>query len=91
MEKKTKKPALKATTKKVKPETKKTTGKVESKVETKIDSTDLLKSNITKLESAYVAAISGKMKFAQVKDIFKKIHKEIKETTKKNVNTLPRK
>ena len=79
MEKKTKKPAVKATTKKVKPETKKTT----EKVETKVDSTETLKSNITKLESAYVEAISGKMKFAQVKDIFKKIHKEIKQSNRK--------
>ncbi len=79
MEKKTKKPAVKATTKKVKPETKKTT----EKVETKVDSTETLKYNITKLESAYVEAISGKMKFAQVKDIFKKIHKEIKQSNRK--------
>lgn len=48
-----------------------------------IDNSDSLKTNISKLESAYMDAISGKMKFGQVKDLFKKIHKKIKQTNKK--------
>lgn len=47
-----------------------------------IDNNESLKNDISKLESAYIEAISGKMKFGQVKDIFKKIHKKIKETAK---------
>ena len=47
------------------------------------ESNDKLKSQITNLESAYLAAISGKIKFGEVKDIFKKMHKEIKQSTKK--------
>lgn len=48
-----------------------------------IDNSDSLKTNISKLESAYMDAISGKMKFGKVKDLFKKIHKKIKQTNKK--------
>jgi hypothetical protein len=75
-------------------ETKKTT-KTETKVKkTKsspkkaksamtIDVDNSLHSKIVNLETAYINAISGKIKFAEVKSIFKKIHKEIKATTKK--------
>ena len=94
MENKTKKSAVKATTKKVKAETKQTTEKVETKVEKKAKSVEkpkkLLIVNLTdirerihSLEDAYVNAINGKIKFADVKDIFKKLHKEIKTATKK--------
>ena len=38
---------------------------------------------MTNLETAYKAAISGKMKFWEVKSMFKKLHKEIKKSTKK--------
>ena len=37
---------------------------------------------MSKLETAYMAAISGEMKFGEVKSIFKKLHKEIKSSTK---------
>lgn len=39
--------------------------------------------NMINLETAYKAAISGKMKFWEVKSMFKKLHKEIKKSTKK--------
>ena len=38
---------------------------------------------MTNLETAYKAAIVGKMKFWEVKSMFKKLHKEIKKSTKK--------
>lgn len=37
---------------------------------------------MVKLESAYEAAITGKMKFGEVKSIFKQLHKEIKKSVK---------
>jgi hypothetical protein len=37
---------------------------------------------ISKLETAYMAAISGEMKFGEVKSIFKQLHKEIKKSVK---------
>jgi hypothetical protein len=37
---------------------------------------------ISKLETAYMEAISGKMKFREVKSIFKQLHKEIKKSVK---------
>lgn len=42
-----------------------------------------LRAKMTNLETAYMAAISGKMKFGKVKSIFKKLHKEIKNSSKK--------
>jgi hypothetical protein len=59
---------------------KKTTNKAVTSV---TDSNDKLKAQITNLESAYLAALSGKIKFGEVKDIFKKMHKEIKQSNKK--------
>jgi hypothetical protein len=37
---------------------------------------------MNKLETAYMAAISGEMKFGKVKSIFKQLHKEIKKSVK---------
>jgi len=37
---------------------------------------------MSKLETAYMAAISGEMKFGEVKSIFKQLHKEIKKSAK---------
>ena len=37
---------------------------------------------MSKLESAYMSAINGEMKFGEVKSIFKKLHKEIKSSVK---------
>jgi len=57
----------------------------ESKVQTKtlkIYSLTEIRERISSLEDAYVNAISGKIKFGEVKDIFKKLHKEIKTATK---------
>ena len=38
--------------------------------------------SMIKLESAYVSAISGEIKFGEVKSIFKQLHKEIKKSVK---------
>ena len=42
-----------------------------------------IREKIHSLEDAYFNAINGKIKFADVKDMFRKLHKEIKSTTKK--------
>lgn len=39
-------------------------------------------SKMSKLETAYLDAISGKIKFGEVKNLFKKFHKEIKGVKK---------
>ncbi len=78
---------MKTTTKK--PTVKKVTKKVESKTETtpkKEEKTSInksLRAKMTNLETAYLAAISGKMKFSEVKEMFRKLHKEVKSSTKK--------
>ena len=36
---------------------------------------------MAKLETAYMAATSGEMKFKEVKSVFRKLHKEIKKST----------
>lgn len=41
-------------------------------------------SKIQKLEIAYMAALSGEMKFGEVKSMFKKLHKAIKKSAKKS-------
>ena len=38
---------------------------------------------MTKLETAFMAAMTGQMKFKEVKSIFREIHKGIKSSTKK--------
>lgn len=68
------------------PKTKKNTSKVKSSAKTKkfvarITSSPISES-MTQLETAYNDAVSGKIKFAEVKSIFKKIHKEIKKSVK---------
>jgi hypothetical protein len=37
-------------------------------------------SRMSKLETAYMEALNGKIKFGEVKSMFKKFHKEIKES-----------
>lgn len=39
-----------------------------------------IKTEMGKLESAYLDAISGKIKFKEVRSIFEKLHKEIKKS-----------
>jgi hypothetical protein len=52
--------------------------------EIKIESINkLLHAKISNIETAYIAAISGKMKFSKVKEMFKKLHREVKSSTKK--------
>ncbi len=41
-----------------------------------------IQEKMSKLETAYMAAISGEMKFGKVKSIFKQLHKEIKKSVK---------
>ena len=41
---------------------------------------------MNKLETAYMSALSGQIKFGEVKSIFKKLHKEIKSSVKKEKN-----
>lgn len=52
----------------------------------KAESTDLnkeIRNKMTNLETAYLEALSGKIKFGEVKSMFKKLHKEIKGSRKK--------
>lgn len=48
---------------------------------------DEIKSRIESLQSAYINAISGEIKFGDVKTLFKKLHKEIKYQVK--IHTSP--
>ncbi len=48
-----------------------------------IDVDSSLHNKMINLETAYINAISGKIKFGEVKSIFKKLHKEIKAISKK--------
>ena len=41
-----------------------------------------IQTEMTKLETAFMAAMTGQMKFKEVKSIFLEIHKEIKKSTK---------
>lgn len=64
---------------------KKSTMKAKSEVKQKIKSkTKPFKvgDKMSKLGSAYKDAISGKIKFGEVKEIFRQLHKEIKSSLK---------
>jgi|LakMenE18May11ns_1017448.scaffolds.fasta_scaffold9857215_2 hypothetical protein len=80
MNTKTKKPVMKAEP--IQTEKKKSTKKVAKKAES-IDLNKVIHAKMTNLETAYMAAVSGKIKFGEVKSVFKKLHKEIKESRKK--------
>lgn len=73
METKNKKVATKSMTK--------TTAKTKAENNAKT-SVSPVHEKMNKLETAYIAAISGKMKFGKVKSIFKQLHKEIKKSVK---------
>ena len=45
-----------------------------------------IQTEMTKLETAFMAAMTGQMKFKEVKSIFREIHKVIKSSTKKQKN-----
>jgi hypothetical protein len=51
-------------------------------VATAITTVSPVSEKMSKLETAYMAAISGEMKFGEVKSIFKQLHKEIKKSVK---------
>lgn len=72
MESNTKKVEKKSTTKSTKTKKAESAQKIVSPIQEKM----------SKLETAYMAAISGKMKFGEVKSIFKQLHKEIKKSVK---------
>lgn len=59
--------------------------KVETQAEIKVESVKEfpIRKEIDKLEIAYMAAINGKMKFKEVRNVFEKLHKEIKTSVKK--------
>lgn len=47
-----------------------------------VTTTSPIQERMAKLESAYESAITGEMKFGEVKSIFKQLHKEIKKSVK---------
>ena len=59
----------------------KTTKKRTTKATTTVSASPVHE-KMNKLETAYMDAISGKMKFGKVKSIFKQLHKEIKKSVK---------
>mgnify|MGYP003704535729 CR=1 FL=1 len=61
--------------------TRSTNNKKKAETTTKV-SVSPIQEKMSKLETAYMAAISGKMKFGKVKSIFKQLHKEIKKSVK---------
>lgn len=61
--------------------TTKTTTKKKTEPTAKVVSSPVSE-KLSKLEMAYMAAISGKIKFGEVKSIFKQLHKEIKKSVK---------
>ena len=74
-----KKPAVKKTP--VKKAAVKTTKK--SDTAKKIESQLNVLSELSKIGDAYTEAINGKRKFSEVKEMFKKLHKQVKRSTKK--------
>ncbi len=72
---KSKKPAVKKTTTKVAPKVK--------AVKAVKKNTINVGSELSKISDAYTSAISGKIKFSEVKEMFIKLHKEVKKSTKK--------
>jgi hypothetical protein len=60
----------------------KTIKKVVKKAES-VDLNKVIHAKMTNLETAYLEALSGKIKFGEVKSMFKKLHKEIKGSRKK--------
>jgi len=49
-----------------------------------VTTTSPIQERMAKLESAYMSAIIGEIKFGEVKSIFKQLHKEIKKSAKSN-------
>jgi hypothetical protein len=58
------------------------TSKTKSTAKTDTSTVSPVSEKMSKLETAYMAAISGEIKFGEVKSIFKQLHKEIKSSTK---------
>jgi len=67
------KPTMKAKT---------STGSTRKTKATKVTTVSPVSEKMSKLETAYMAAISGEIKFGEVKSIFKQLHKEIKKSAK---------
>ncbi len=60
----------------------KTTKTAKRKTEKATATVSPVHEKMSQLETAYMAAISGEMKFGKVKSIFKQLHKEIKKSVK---------
>lgn len=58
------------------------TGSTRKTKATKVTTVSPVSEKMSKLETAYMAAISGEIKFGEVKSIFKQLHKEIKKSAK---------
>ena len=71
--KSTKAPSMKSKT---------STGATRKTKSTTVSTVSPVSEKMSKLETAYMAAISGEMKFGEVKSIFKQLHKEIKKSVK---------
>lgn len=69
-------------TKKVSPKSNVTTKPTSKKKNLIAKMTNPVSEKLITLEDAYKAAISGKIKFGEVKSIFKQLHKEIKKSVK---------
>ena len=78
--KSTKAPTMKAKTSTGAPS--KTKAKTKATAKTATATVSPVSEKMSKLETAYMAAISGEMKFGEVKSIFKQLHKEIKCSVK---------
>lgn len=44
--------------------------------------TNAINTELSKIEAAYKQAINGKIKFSEVKEMFKKLHREVKKSSK---------
>jgi hypothetical protein len=63
---------------------KKTTPKPEKTIKVShISLPDMITSELSKLNTAYTEAMNGKLKFSEVKEMFKKLHKDVKNFSKK--------
>lgn len=59
------------------------TSKSDKKAVKQIDGQLKMISEMAKITDAFGSAIDGKVKFSKVKEMFKKLHKEVKKSSKK--------
>jgi len=82
MTKTTTKPAVKANTVKTEVKTETTKKPVVKKAPVIKKSQLNMSIELKKIADAYTKAINGKIKFSEVKEMFKRLHKEVKKNTK---------